>query len=671
MVVSFRLCVFAAAAFVATPALAQVSADTVTPYTPAFFADFQPNTALDMIRRMPGFVFDEGSSGRGFAGTAGNVLIDGERPASRGDSLGDILARIPASTVERIDLIRGGAPGIDMQGRSVIANIVLKRTVTTSKVVETNAYLYTDGYIGPLLSGQFSRREGDKQTEAAFSITTDRTNGTSQGDRTRWDSSGTPYQLADLDLGDRYREASLRGAVQLHVGGGKLRVNGLINYANFNTRQDIFILSGPGTSSHNEDVDHSWTGELGANWTRALGTRTELNIVALQRRKRERYDSSGFDTGGATFEFDTDADSSESIVRSVVKFRQSDRWAFEGGGEIAYNALDTSTRYIEDGLITPLPNAQVRVSELRGEGFGQTTFRPSSTVTLEAGMRVELSRISQTGDTDKARSFVYPKPRFQLTWRPAKNHQLRFRVQKTVGQLDFSDFTASTEVNLGTVVGGNAELVPQKSLIFEGVYEYRFWNRGSLELTASHAKLDDVIDVIPLVGGFEAVGNIGSGTTDLFQAKMTLPLDKLGVRNALLLLRTTFRKSSVIDPLTGDHRRLSGELPFGCSASFNHDIMGGRFSYGFDYRCDVDNHTYHRIREIRTTRNPRSLALFAQWKPNPKLTIRLDLGNVANYTVENRRAVYAGPRDTAPLSFNERRELRRGQNLYIQLRHTL
>ena len=47
-------------------------------FEPAFFADARPDTALDMIARLPGFAFESGDSGtRGLAGTAGNVLIDG------------------------------------------------------------------------------------------------------------------------------------------------------------------------------------------------------------------------------------------------------------------------------------------------------------------------------------------------------------------------------------------------------------------------------------------------------------------------------------------------------------------------------------------------------------------------------------------------------------------
>jgi hypothetical protein len=56
---------------------------------------------------------------RGFEGAAGDVLIDGELPTSKSDDLESVLRRIPASQVARIDLIRGGAPGIDMHGKVV------------------------------------------------------------------------------------------------------------------------------------------------------------------------------------------------------------------------------------------------------------------------------------------------------------------------------------------------------------------------------------------------------------------------------------------------------------------------------------------------------------------------------------------------------------------------
>ena len=118
--------VMLAAYALSTPAFADPAATGVLSYDAAFFAEARPNTAYDMIGRLPGFSFTDVGSARGFAGTAGNVLINGERPTSKTDSLQSVLTRIPAGNVERIDLIRGGAPGIDMQGQTVVANVILK-----------------------------------------------------------------------------------------------------------------------------------------------------------------------------------------------------------------------------------------------------------------------------------------------------------------------------------------------------------------------------------------------------------------------------------------------------------------------------------------------------------------------------------------------------------------
>src|SRR5258706_10709287 len=124
------LYVLAQAAAAATPA-AVVSAQPVaqqgvTSYGPEFFAALRPNTALDMMQRLPGFSIDTGAGVRGYEAAAGNVLIDGQRPATKSEGVDAILQRLPAGQVARIDVIRGGAPGIDMQGKTVIANVIRK-----------------------------------------------------------------------------------------------------------------------------------------------------------------------------------------------------------------------------------------------------------------------------------------------------------------------------------------------------------------------------------------------------------------------------------------------------------------------------------------------------------------------------------------------------------------
>ena len=637
-------------------------------FEPAFFADASPNTALDMVMRLPGFALNTGdTSQRGFAGSAGNVLIDGDRPSSKSDNLMEVLRRISAASVERIELIRGGAPGIDMQGQAVVANIVVKKNVQVEKVLEFNSYIYPDGYIGPILQGQYSRRDGENLIQGSLMGTVDRTDGTGEGYRRRYDTNGNLIQDADLVLWDRFENIRGTGVIERGLAGGKLRLNGLAGWFRSEQQQDLLIRSGGGSDAFNDEEVEDYNFELGANWTREFNERMELELIGLQRYSTSDYVGLS-EAGPDSSTFSADAASGESIGRAVFRYRPNDRWSFETGGEIAYNFLDSDTAYEENGTVIPLPNAAVKVEETRGEVFGQTTWRPNPKLTVEAGLRVEVSEISQTGDTDLAKSFVYPKPRMQLTWTPSEGHQFRFRAEREVGQLDFGDFSASADIDIGQVEGGNADLEPFKANVFEAVYERRFWGEGVFDVTYMHADVEDVVDVIPLTGGFDGVGNIGDGTQDLFQLRLTLPTDKLGISNGRFQVRGSWVTTSVIDPVTGEERRFQGNQNFGCGVSFNQDLRGGRWSYGFDHGCNIDRGKIYRVREVRELYQEPFVNAFVQWKPKPDLTIRADIGNATDRAAGYDRLVYAGSRDTAPVAYKEERRTWMSPWLFLQIR---
>ena len=133
-----------AAAVTAAPATAPAQNGVIS-YPASYFAALQSQNASEMLGRLPGFSLDSGNSSRGYEGSAGNVLIDGQRPASKTDSLDEILKRMPIGVVERIDLIRGGAPGIDMQGKTVLANVIRKKGGSTRLLVAVAQSHNADG----------------------------------------------------------------------------------------------------------------------------------------------------------------------------------------------------------------------------------------------------------------------------------------------------------------------------------------------------------------------------------------------------------------------------------------------------------------------------------------------------------------------------------------------
>lgn len=75
-----------AAVILAVPGIAHANVDnanadmSVTPtgsrkFDPDFFVTYAPVTALDMVKRIPGFSINEGEDRRGFGENAGNVLM--------------------------------------------------------------------------------------------------------------------------------------------------------------------------------------------------------------------------------------------------------------------------------------------------------------------------------------------------------------------------------------------------------------------------------------------------------------------------------------------------------------------------------------------------------------------------------------------------------------------
>lgn len=642
----------------------------VISYPPSFFAEQRPSTALDMIARLPGFRMDGGSDARGFAGTAGNVLINGERPTTKSENLQDILTRISASAVDHIELIRGGAPGIDMQGRTILANVVIKSTVQVEKVANIQTYLYPDGFFGPLLEFQASRRDGINELEGSVKATIDRTDQTFDGGaRVTSFPDGRPTVKEALKGYDQIQNYAARGAIQRGVLGGKLRVNGKIEYFSFDrdvTYDRYEPLPGRQDSG---ETDQNWTGEFGARYDRKLSPSTDLQLVLLQNLGDETYGSTFAAPGRAEIYYDH-SKTGESILRGEVKQRRSDTLSLEGSLEGAYNFLDETVRYTVNGAPIDIGDPHVKVEELRGEAAGKAVWRASPKLTVEAGARMEVSRITQSGGTDLERSFFYPKPRALLTWNPNSIDQIRVRLEREVGQLNFSDFVASADLVAGSQDGADANLEPSRSWVGEVAWERRFWGAGSISATLTHAEISDVIDYKPLTGGGEAPSNIGDGRSDQFVIALTVPTTRLHISGGQLKARFSWYDSEVTDPVTFEKRRSTGATPFVCNVSFTRDMPGGKWSWGASTNCAQENSRF-RFNEVRTNRFEPYFEGFVEWKPSADLTVRTTFSNWTSRNISRERVIYKGSRADNVVDKVEYRTLPFEPYLFIQVRKRL
>lgn len=647
-------------------------AEGVIVYRPDYFADARPNTAFDMIRRLPGFNFSGGDQVRGFGGAAGNVLIDGQRPASKSDALADILNRIPASDVERIEVISGGAGGVDMQGYTVIANVVRRTGARAQGLLAAAVTAFPDDEAAYAFRAEGSRRWNGRQLELSLLAYTSIFNGDgADGYRRRVGPDGA-LQFDSRVIGYGYGEGlDLKGGFNTPLTGGTLRLNASLSLERPETSETTIFLPSAGVDLVTFEQPNV-EGEAGLNYKRPLGPRTEVEGILLQRRSSSELQSGSKGRTGTVSLFTEDATAGESIARGIFRFRRSERLTFETGAEGAFNFLDSQTAFTQNGVPVPLPASQVRVKERRAEAFGTVTWRRSPKLTVEAGSRFEVSTLSQSGSTDLEKSFFYPKPRAVLTWSPNPENQLRLRVERRVGQLNFGDFVSSATFSTDDVEAGNADLEPSKSTTYEAAYERRFWKSGALVLTLGHSNITDALDRIPVrgpTGLFDAVGNIGDGETDYLRIDLTLPTDKLGIPRGQLKTFGSWVDSDVIDPTTGEERRTSGNSPFIGEVHFTQDLPRFKSTWGFDYTSPFES-TSFRFNEIRLNDFDAYLSAFVEMKPRPEWSIRVEAQNLLSRSLRRERIFYAGTRNENLVLFQEVRDVDFPPFLYLRVRRT-
>ena len=624
-------------------------ADTGTlSYDAAFFAAQRPSTAYDMIGRLPGFTFTDVGTARGFAGTAGNVLINGQRPTSKTDLLQSVLTRILASNVERIDLIRGGAPGIDMQGQTVVANVITKKQDSLNVIVSAEDVVFLDGHMVPHPTIQFTQHKGDAAFEGSIGVAQGFDDSVGPGTHDIFDGSGHLLSHDTTHSHGLGIGPAAKGAVTLPLLGGEFKTNFTVFISPF---IDSLIYERPGFLETFKDRSRDNGSELGLHWKGSLGG-TELETLILQRLDHTAANSDS-DDGTTAQHFVSITDTGESIARATLRYLPLPELTLESGAELAFNFLGGRTAFFVNGVSQPLPAADAHVQELRGEAFAQGTWKFAPKWMLEAGIRAEYSRIGETGSIRDSRSFFYPKPRAVLTWSPDSDTQIRVRYEKVVGQLDFNNFISTANLSSTGVTAGNQNIRPDQRMQYELSLERHFWGKAAVVLTLMHEEIKDVVDFVPIKDSmgnlFDAPGNIGNGSNNHINLQLTLPLDRIFIPNGLLTTSAIFDLSNVRDPVTGTNRVISLQRPQNINANFTQDIDSLKSTWGINYYNAWDEYSYRLTTSRHRKVTPPYFQAFWDYKPSPKWNFHFEVDNLTSFAFHDNNFTFAGPRNISPL----------------------
>lgn len=654
----------------ATPV--QSSADRVT-YDTGFFRQYNPSNALDMVRQTPGFALDGGDDRRGFSGAVGNLLIDGLRPSSKSQSLQSILSRIPASQVVRVELLRGAEVAGDASGASVLLNIV-RTPAAGSGVWEAGFELTSYGEPAPRGELSYSGRNG--QLEWGLGASYESTYRDLPGWRRFYDGNGVYTGRANTPSPERiFKEGAINANIAFPLAGGRLSANAQVSGFSFEAANGFpfFDAADTPTFELNQKFEEREPGvEVGVNYDRDFGP-WSLALIGLVNRENYSSDDRGEYTGSVvgTYIQELDQEAGESILRASLSRSLSPQHRIEVGAEGAFNSLDQTLVYAEDGVAVDLPNANVLIEEERAELFGTHTWRPADAWTIESRLAWETSTLTFTGDTNDTVELSYWKPSVQVSRTFGGNSQARLRVYRDVGQLDFGDFTSAAAVADGLINGGNPELVPQTAWIAELGADLRF-GAAALSLTLQHRDISDVADLVPIVAPnpnedpmdpdddffrFDAPGNIGDGELTRLSANLSTPVSF--IPGGRLTVEGYLSDSEVTDPVTGRSRIISETPESQIEIQFRQDLPDLRIAWGVNIFKQGEFQVY-RFNEIDTNEEGPWVDVFVETTALPNdMKLRLWAANITDGTINRERRFFgdgANPNRNGPLSRVDLRE---------------
>lgn len=674
---------------VSTPILssniyAQTTSDqqnaAIITYDQQYFQKYAPVTLLDMLQRVPGVpeILNNnrqqrrGGGGaqnrgeRGFGSGGDQILIDGKRLAGKANNIDDTLQRISASQVEKVELIRGAASGLDVQSQGLVINIILKEGTSTSTTfwkITSETKLGHDPGLEFLLSHSGSKGNLD------YTFSGERTSNNGFFDR-----SEQFFDPSDNHTGDQEIEAAFRfrgykfntNLTYNFENNSVLRLNGLFEPRTMNG-DEFRIETGDDPDNifwdTTEDTD-KW--EVGGDYTRRLGSLGNLKaLFVINRNKRERVVDRF--TGAEVSQFqnvkDTEhEDKTEKILRASLTRNLTEKQSIEFGGELAINTFDKKfdklDREFDGDLFDLISSDNVEIQENRYEIFANHSYNISAKIVLQSSITTEFSNIIADnifadGNTSRRdTNFTYLKPRINLRYDITGSDQLRFTVEKKVSQLNFNNFVTRFDQRTEEIRLGNTNIRPEQIWEFSLAYEHRLANdSGSLELEIFHREYKDHISRVDFteyedfsgnpigVEEFFALspdialrdlidfttksGNIDKATANGLKVKTNLRLGFIGLEQATLSTSYIYERRRTTGQFIIAERNFDRSSDHTLNIDFRHDMTDLGLSYGGRASFRSDMETFDIARYWPT--NPQAnLSLFAEYNIFNGIKMRLD-----------------------------------------------
>ena len=442
-------------------------------------------------------------------------------------------------SIDRIEVIRGGAPGIDMQGQTIVANVILKQADETQVIATLWDTTYGDGHLGP----------GGSLESIAISATTAMIS-CSRGSTMNDDFAGNGFRFTNVpgQCGDH--GSHRRGAERVGYS-----VNGVLVAAGLRGRlrrqphlatdevQQRRILRAPNRRISRPAKDRS--AELGANWDK-ISDAFEFKLVGLQRLERDHNFMEPPSPRRTRFSIPSAIPAKASCAPPSVMFPRRSDDRKRAGGRLQFP--EGNSNFISTARPSRCP-APIQSNEKRGETFVQASWRLSPEWRWRPE-RVLNSPPSQPRVCLPAASFPQAASALKA-WSPIARHAVARPRQRAVGRLDFNNFIASSNFSNNGVSAGNIMLVPISAGNSKAITNIISGKKARWS-SAIRAKTSPIWSIIfPSAAGWMARATSTSPPTISMTWRCRCRSTGWGAEGTTIKPSLVWKDAAVADPVTG------------------------------------------------------------------------------------------------------------------------
>ncbi len=636
-------------------------------YDLEFFQRFEPLTAGEMLKRIPGVVFSrdileyDGVQLRGLESGYTEILING-RPVSGKEADGSFFVdRIPAELVESIEVIR--APSADMSGEGAAGslNINLKEGAQIEGILARLSTMLVP-------EGEDSFFDGD--TETKFNGALAIAGATSNSDywlglnvQQRFNPKEKLELFYDAPTGDlegyqfeddtrNGTDYSLNGSFNTRMGQGDLSAN--LYYVVTEREENQYEAEYEGsvpervavqlTEWQETFVDISQTSwSLDGIYTHPVGQGT-LELSAAMARFEDETDefeyTEEWDTGVLD---DTETDTgSTSITDDSYQLELA--YALNLGSWDVKTGLNYSMATREGDHEGVIFDGEADVEESRLSPYVTAAQSTDFGLSYEAGVRyTRYERDMTSDDGDASQSGGELLPSFSLLWDADENRRFRLSLARTLRRPDFDliipfeedetpqdeDFTiGNPDLDSETIWGldvGVEQRLPQGGIV--GLNFFYRNIRDLVEITNTGI-LASTIDPDPQFTGFVfQPRNVGDATTSGIEFDISMPLSLLGLDNTGFYANYAYMNSSVTDAYTGRSREMRNQPNYVYNLSLTQDIPAWNTGLGLSYQKRGSSLATE-FSEYVVLEYDANLEVFAEVNLNDNMVVRLSGTNL-------------------------------------------